>query len=112
MIRPGSDPRTQLQMSDGGRWFVQTETAGYLLDLDEGTAVRHPGRGAGAVEGAGPVRTAALRRDGEVLVVVALLECRLGERLSVLLDLGLTSPEGDPVLTYRLGTFVRTITAS
>lgn len=110
MTASGDESFTEVHPGDGGRWLVQTETASYLLDLDEGTVRRHPAAGAGAVPGAGPVRVADLRRDGEVIALVDLLTCRVGERMGLLLDLGLPAPEGDTVLTLRLATFVRSIT--
>jgi hypothetical protein len=93
MDKIGPDPR--------GLYAVRTASAAYLLDLDAATATRSP---------LDPTDTptspagARLRRDGEQVILVAVLACEVDAPMQLLIALG--SPG---VLTYRRTTTVRAI---
>jgi hypothetical protein len=82
------------------RWDVRTESSRYLLDLHEGTVSRH----ALPVDdpGSGSVRS-QLRRDGEVFILLAVLDCRVGRPMLLMLCL---DPDGR-IGTVRVTTNVR-----
>jgi hypothetical protein len=83
--------------------MVTTLTSRYLLDLDTHQIMRQPGAGDPGRYGwdSGPPVVAPLRRDGEVVPLFAVEQCRLGESLVVWLDL-----RGDGVVTVRRSTQV------
>ncbi len=99
-------PRAQLTDHDTGRWFVTTLTSRYLIDLDHHQVVRTPGLGDPGRFGwdSGPPTVAALRRDGDVVLLHSLAHCHLGEPLVVFLDL-----RGDGIVTIRQSTQVVSI---
>ena len=80
---------------------VTTRTASYLIDHDAGTLTRHP-----ASHTPAGYRTAELRRDGDAVPLIAVLECAVGRPLVALIDV-----RGDGVPTLRRSTEVRAIEA-
>ena len=62
-----------------GRYTVTTDAAEYLLDLDRMTLQRFPNPGV-------PL-AADLRRDAEEIVLVAVVQCQVGQSMKILVDL-------------------------
>lgn len=83
-----------------GLFEILTQTATYLLDLDECTLTRYPDRPATT----GAYLAAPLRKDGLDLPLLKILRCALGAPLLVLVDV-----RGDGVSTLRQSTPVRRI---
>lgn len=97
---------SQLTDQDVGRWVVTTLTSRYFLDLDTHQMMRQPGGGNAGRYGwdSGPPSVAALRRDGDVVPLRSIANCRVGESLVLYLDL-----RGDGVVTMRQATQVVSI---
>ncbi|WP_182111668.1 hypothetical protein [Actinotalea sp. JY-7876] len=85
-----------------GTYLVRTLTAAYVVDLDAATLERHPAVSA-------PLQFPApadLRRDHEPVTLAAVLDCRIGASMTVLIVLG--DPATAP-LTVRQTTAVQAI---
>lgn len=92
-----------IEDADTGQWLVVTESSSYIFDLDERTATRYPGTGAGAVdEWLAPVSD--LRQDGDRVPLLYVHRAQIGSRLFIVLDV-----RRDGVATLRESTIVRAI---
>ncbi len=80
---------------------VTTETSVYLLDEGRGTIRRLPGE---APLGDSEVWLALLRRDGEEVPLMRILQLEVGLPMQVIIDV-----RGDGILTHRETTLVRDI---
>lgn len=89
----------------GASQMVVTETATYVIDQIAETVIRYPGEGGGPVPGLPEPEVSSLRRDREPMRLVGIATPRVGDRMELLLDLGLAS--GD--MTIRTTTYVRSI---
>src|SRR5665647_3870286 len=99
----GAGPTDRLEDGGAGQWLVVTESSTYLFDLDERTATRYPGTGAGAVDAwLSPV--SGLRQDGDRIPLTQLTRCEIGKRLLAVLDV-----RRDGVITLRESTTVISI---
>jgi hypothetical protein len=85
-----------------GRWEVFTEASAYLLDLDARTATRVPG--AGAVWPGDQAPVAQLRRDHRSVPLLRFTGARVGQPMTLVLDI-----RGDGVETARHTTYVMLI---
>lgn len=85
-----------------GRWEVFTEASAYLLDLDARTATRVPGAGAGLPGDQSLV--AQLRRDHRPVPLLRFTGARVGQPMTLVLDI-----RGDGVETVRHTTYVMLI---
>lgn len=90
----------ELQPSARGTWEVRTQAATYLISLDESTLARYPAPSSAT----GFPPPSELRRDATKIPLLALLQCRVGRCLIVLLDI-----RGDGVETTRISTDVVSI---
>ena len=106
-----------------GRWLLRTETSSYELDLDARTVRRTPGAGAGPTVDLPAPLVADLRRDNDVVPLIALDRCKVGVPVVMVVDVrgdGLTAnllpddQEGAPkvtvgdedILVGQLGSYV------
>lgn len=85
------------------RWEVITQASRYILDLHACTVTR---RNLDVAELAAGAVHAQLRRDGDVMTLLAVPDCRVGRPMFLLLALG----EGRRIGTVRVTTDVRSIT--
>lgn len=99
----GADPTDRLEDGAGGQWLVVTESSAHLFDLDDRTATRYPGTGAGALDDR-LVPVSDLRLDSEPIPLIELHRCEIGKRLLAVLDV-----RRDGVITVRDSTIVITI---
>ena len=83
-----------------GLWEVVTQSSRYLLDLYRCTASRHRLEVGDLAPGALPV---VLRRDAEELTLLAVIECRIGRPMMLLLNL----EPGGQIGTVRVTSNVR-----
>lgn len=86
-----------------GRWQVTTETATYVLDLDNKRCVRVPDAGLG-LPGLPPAEVAVLRKDHASVPLISVECARVGQPLVVVIDV-----RGDGILTVRRTTIVRQV---
>ena len=86
---------TTVEQTGMGRIITASGTV-YELDFEEGTLRRLPIEGSSSEEGA--VESVPLRRDGEVLRIIEIVQLQLGQRATFLLE-----PLGPPpvVVTRR-----------
>lgn len=89
-----------------GTWLIQTETSSYVTDRDAATLQRLPGEGAGMdPDLPGMACVEMLRKDGEIIPLLDVDICVVGERAMLLIDV-----RGDGVPTSRHTSVVRAIT--
>ena len=90
-------------METTGRWIVTTEASEYVLDFDEATTRRLPGRGIPDPEF--DTRIVELRKDEEAVPLHAVLHCEVGQPLVMLIvvrdDGTLTMRRTSPVVAVR-----------
>jgi len=96
-------PTDRLEDGWTGQWLVVTESSTHLFDLDDRTATRYPGTGAGGV-GDRLVPVSGLRQDSEPIPLIELHRCKIGKRLLAVLDV-----RRDGVITVRETTIVVSI---
>lgn len=95
-----------------GRWWVHTQTAMYLLDLERRKVTRFPDannelRPEDLLEEGDDYAVSQLRLDSETIPLVQLMTLALGEPMILVLDI-----RRDGVLTVRPTTPVRAIVAA
>jgi hypothetical protein len=89
-----------------GTWLIQTEMSSYVIDRDAATLQRVPGQGVGMdPELPGIAWVETLRKDGEIVPLLGIDVCVVGERAMLLIDV-----RGDGFPTSRHTSVVRAIT--
>lgn len=89
-----------------GTWLIQTEMSSYVIDRDADTLQRLPGQGAGMdPDLPGIAWVESLRKDGEIVPLLGIDVCVVGERAMLLIDV-----RGDGFSTSRHTSVVRAIT--
>lgn len=88
------------RIGETGVWAVSTETATYIVNLDEETLERTP-----AQDAPGGTSVSQLRKDAESVPLLKLARCVVGEQMVALIDV-----RGDGVATARQTTIVQQVT--
>lgn len=88
-----------VQVGETGVWAVSTETATYIVNLDEKTLQRTPAQD--APEG---TSVSQLRKDTKAVPLLQLEKCVVGEPMTALIDV-----RGDGVSTVRRTTIVQQV---
>jgi hypothetical protein len=91
--------------SDPGTWQITTETSIYVLDLDRGRVIRHPGAAADAhrADDGAFVFVAHLPNDAHWVPLILLFQCEIGAPLVLL------TGETDDHPYWRVSTLVTAI---
>ena len=97
-VSPGTVELTTLMDSVAGVYLVTTQTAVYEISLDWASIRRRPRSGeSGAAE---------LRRDFQPIDLVEILECTVGRRMQLLIDLGVAGVDISARLSTRVASIV------
>lgn len=87
------------RVGEAGVWAVTTETATYIVNLDEEQLQRTP-----AQEAPEGTSVSQLRKDTEPVPLLKLVRCVVGEPMVALVDV-----RGDGVATARQTTYVQQV---
>lgn len=100
-----ASPTPTAEVPSEGKWLLVTESSSYLVDFDEKTVTRSPGKGGGAILLDPPPAVAELRKDGQPIRLIDFGGVEIGKSVVMALDL-----MDDGFVTPRITTLAHSFT--